>query len=143
MASDTRRVLFPDSRLGLPDEEITIAEALKESGYATAAIGKWHLGHLPPYLPTRHGFDYYFGIPYSNDMDGVAGGGWQDRADFEWSLGMIARHRLAGKCPLLFSPVAGKLDPAELAAWMIEKGVRGRLQLQLHKILWPEAVRGV
>jgi 7-carboxy-7-deazaguanine synthase len=67
----------------------------------------------------------------------------QDRADFDWSLGMIARHRLAGKCPLLFSPVAGTLDPAELAAWMIEKGVRGRLQLQLHKILWPEAVRGV
>lgn len=78
MASDTRRVLFPDSKLGLPAEEITIAEALKESGYATAAIGKWHLGHLPPYLPTANGFDYYFGIPYSNDMDRVVGGEWQD-----------------------------------------------------------------
>jgi arylsulfatase A-like enzyme len=78
MAGETRRVLFPDSKLGLPAEEITIAEALKERGYATAAIGKWHLGHLPPYLPTANGFDYYFGIPYSNDMDRVVGGEWQD-----------------------------------------------------------------
>jgi arylsulfatase A-like enzyme len=64
-----RRVLFPDSAGGLPASEITIAEALKLRGYATAAIGKWHLGHLPEFLPTRHGFDSYFGIPYSNDMD--------------------------------------------------------------------------
>ena len=46
-----------------------MAETLKAEGYATAAVGKWHLGHLPEYLPTRHGFDHYFGIPYSNDMD--------------------------------------------------------------------------
>jgi len=78
MAGDTRRVLFPDSRLGLPAAEITIAEALKEQGYATAAIGKWHLGHLPPYLPTRNGFDTYFGIPYSNDMDRTVGGARQE-----------------------------------------------------------------
>ncbi len=72
MTSDSptvRRVLFPDSAGGLPASEITIAEALKPRGYATAAIGKWHLGHLPQYLPMRHGFDSYFGIPYSNDMD--------------------------------------------------------------------------
>ena len=73
MASDERRVLFPDSKFGLPQSEVTIAELLKEQGYATAAVGKWHLGHLPPYLPTQHGFDTYFGIPYSNDMDNVAG----------------------------------------------------------------------
>ena len=59
MASDKRRVLFPDSDKGLPPDEITIAEMLKPQGYATAAIGKWHLGHLPPYLPTRHGFESY------------------------------------------------------------------------------------
>ncbi|GIW95539.1 MAG: hypothetical protein KatS3mg110_3580 [Pirellulaceae bacterium] len=68
MCSDRRRVLFPDSAGGLPDDEITIAEALHRQGYATACIGKWHLGHLPQYLPRRHGFDYYFGLPYSNDM---------------------------------------------------------------------------
>jgi arylsulfatase A-like enzyme len=61
-------VLFPDSEGGLPDSEVTIAEMLKQRGYATAIVGKWHLGHLPKYLPTRHGFDSYFGISYSNDM---------------------------------------------------------------------------
>jgi arylsulfatase A-like enzyme len=69
MCSDIRRVLFPNSSGGLPAQEVTIAQALKTRGYATAAVGKWHLGHLPQYLPTHHGFDYYFGIPYSNDMD--------------------------------------------------------------------------
>jgi 7-carboxy-7-deazaguanine synthase len=67
----------------------------------------------------------------------------RDRADFDWSLGMIERHGLAAKCPLLFSPVAGELDPAELAGWLLGSGLRARLQLQLHKIVWPEALRGV
>jgi arylsulfatase A-like enzyme len=62
-------VFFPDSRAGLPADEVTLAEALREVGYATGIVGKWHLGHLPEYLPTRHGFDSWFGIPYSNDMD--------------------------------------------------------------------------
>ena len=70
-ADDERRVFFPDSTGGLPASEITIAEILKAKGYATTAIGKWHLGHLPPFLPMAHGFDHYFGIPYSNDMDMV------------------------------------------------------------------------
>jgi arylsulfatase A-like enzyme len=69
MSSDKRGVLFPDSNGGLPQSELTIAKALKTKGYQTAAIGKWHLGHLEPYLPTKHGFDSYFGIPYSNDMN--------------------------------------------------------------------------
>jgi len=63
------RVLFPYSAGGLPQSEITIAEALKPAGYKSACIGKWHLGHLPQYLPTNNGFDYFFGLPYSNDMD--------------------------------------------------------------------------
>ena len=71
MCSSERGVLFPDSGGGLPASEVTIAEALKTRDYATACIGKWHLGHLPQFLPTMHGFDYYFGIPYSNDMDRV------------------------------------------------------------------------
>ncbi|NNE43708.1 MAG: radical SAM protein [Gemmatimonadetes bacterium] len=66
----------------------------------------------------------------------------QDRADFDFSLEMIRTHGLEGKCALLFSPVHG-VDPADLAKWVMESGVKARLQLQLHKILWPEAVRGV
>ena len=77
MCSDKRRVLFPDSAGGLPKSEVTIAEALKDEGYATACIGKWHLGHLKQYLPTNNGFDSYFGIPYSNDMDRIGGEGRQ------------------------------------------------------------------
>ncbi|MCP4645254.1 MAG: sulfatase [bacterium] len=61
-------VLFPYSTCGINSDETTMAEALKDLGYATACVGKWHLGHLPPFLPTRNGFDYYYGIPYSNDM---------------------------------------------------------------------------
>lgn len=73
MFSDTRRVLFPDSAGGLPASEITIAELLKTRGYATTAIGKWHLGFQPEYLPMKQGFDSYYGIPYSNDMDWTGG----------------------------------------------------------------------
>jgi arylsulfatase A-like enzyme len=62
-------VLFPDSTGGLQPGEVTVAEVLKSRGYATLAVGKWHLGHLPQYLPTNQGFDRYFGIPYSNDME--------------------------------------------------------------------------
>ncbi len=72
MCSDKQDVLFPDSTGGLPATEFTIAELLKPLGYTTACVGKWHLGHLSPYLPTRQGFDTYYGIPYSNDMDHVA-----------------------------------------------------------------------
>lgn len=61
-------VLIPRSRRGIHPGELTVAEALRGKGYATACIGKWHLGDQPEHLPTRHGFDYYFGIPYSNDM---------------------------------------------------------------------------
>jgi arylsulfatase A-like enzyme len=61
-------VLFPVDAKGLNPNEITIAEILKEQGYATCCVGKWHLGDQSPFLPTRRGFDYYFGIPYSNDM---------------------------------------------------------------------------
>jgi len=62
-------VLLTNSRGGLPTNEITIASALKAGGYATACIGKWHLGHLPPFLPTRHGFDSFLGLRWSNNME--------------------------------------------------------------------------
>jgi arylsulfatase A len=83
MASDRRRVLFPNSSGGLPESEVTIAEALKAKGYATACLGKWHLGHLPPFLPGKHGFDSYFILPYSNDMDFVRGSPRGPAADLE------------------------------------------------------------
>ncbi|SHI65332.1 sulfatase family protein [Pseudozobellia thermophila] len=81
MASNKHRVLFPDSKHGLPSREITLAEQLKKAGYSTACIGKWHLGHKEQYLPTNNGFDYYFGIPYSNDMDRVQGEAYKNYWD--------------------------------------------------------------
>ena len=67
LVSDRTWVLPHNAAAGLPDEEITVSEVLRSQGYATGYLGKWHLGHLPRYLPTRHGFDYYYGTPYSND----------------------------------------------------------------------------
>lgn len=61
-------VYFPGQSVGLNPSEVTVAERLKEKGYATQMVGKWHLGDQPEFLPTRQGFDHYFGIPYSNDM---------------------------------------------------------------------------
>lgn len=64
-------VFFPNSLHGMPPEEVTIAEVLKQKGYTTGIVGKWHLGHHHQYLPLQQGFDEYFGIPFSNDMKGV------------------------------------------------------------------------
>jgi len=69
MCSSKRRVLFPDSAGGIPASETTLAEMLKANGYVTGMVGKWHLGHLPQFLPVNNGFDSWYGIPYSNDMD--------------------------------------------------------------------------
>ncbi len=62
-------VIFPKDRYGMHQEEVTIADMLKGAGYSTACVGKWHLGHRKPFLPTSQGFDLYWGIPYSNDMN--------------------------------------------------------------------------
>ena len=67
-------VLFPNAAVGLSPDEPTIADVLRGAGYATACIGKWHLGDQPEFLPRRQGFDYYFGLPYSNDMGPAADG---------------------------------------------------------------------
>ncbi len=69
-------VLRPVSPYGLHPDEITIAEVLKEQGYATGIVGKWHLGDQPEFLPTRQGFDWFFGIPYSDNMVGGKRPGW-------------------------------------------------------------------
>ena len=62
------KVLRDNAVQGLPADEITIAEMLKTRGYATGVVGKWHLGHLPPFLPMAQGFDFWFGVPFSHDM---------------------------------------------------------------------------
>ena len=64
-------VMFPGDTRGIGHSEVTLAEALKAKGYRTGILGKWHLGDAPEFFPTRHGFDYWYGIPYSNDMQYV------------------------------------------------------------------------
>lgn len=94
MCSNRRRVLFPDSQGGIPASEVTLAESLKAAGYRTACVGKWHLGHREPFLPTQNGFDQYFGIPYSNDMDRIADAPkgrqafWDPRVSF-WNVPLM------------------------------------------------------
>jgi arylsulfatase A len=86
VASGTAPKVFRDNAAqGLPPDEITVAELVKTRGYATAIIGKWHLGQLPPFLPTRQGFDYWFGLPYSHDMRMTAPreNGLQSRAYYD------------------------------------------------------------
>ncbi|MCC7491564.1 MAG: sulfatase [Fimbriimonadaceae bacterium] len=62
-------VMFPQATNGLRADEVTLADLLRGAGYRTQMIGKWHLGHRAPFLPLRHGFEHWLGIPYSNDMD--------------------------------------------------------------------------
>jgi len=84
-------VLFPGDRHGLHPDEITVAEVLKKAGYATGCFGKWHLGDQPKFLPTRQGFDTYFGIPYSNDM-------WKGHTGWHFSpLPVVRDSRIVGE----------------------------------------------
>jgi 7-carboxy-7-deazaguanine synthase len=66
-----------------------------------------------------------------------------DREDFDWSVEVMTRHGLVGRVPVLLSPVAGQLDPTELAEWILQSGQPVRLQIQLHKLLWGAQTRGV
>jgi arylsulfatase A len=82
MFGTTHHVFRENAARGLPSEEVTTAELLKSVGYATGIIGKWHLGHLPEFLPMRHGFDSWFGLPFSHDMRMTVprDKGWQTEA---------------------------------------------------------------
>jgi 7-carboxy-7-deazaguanine synthase len=66
-----------------------------------------------------------------------------DRADFDWAVAQVRRLRLTERCPVLLAPAFGRVEPAELAAWILESGLPLRLQLQLHKLLWGADRRGV
>jgi len=103
-------VLGPGAKIGLSDSETTIAGMLKPLGYATACYGKWHLGHLPQFLPTRHGFDEYFGLPYSNDM-------WPKHPENPKAypdLPLIEGERVVAYDP----------DQTQLTTWYTERAVR-------------------
>jgi len=104
--------LGPGAKHGINADELTIAEVVKQKGYATAAFGKWHLGHHPKFLPTRHGFDEYFGLPYSNDM---------------WPFHPTARH--FPPLPLIegqkvVNPNVTAEDQTHLTTWYTEHAVK-------------------
>ncbi len=94
-------VLFPHSKIGLEDEmEITIAELLKEQGYTTGLYGKWHLGHLPQYLPCVHGFDEFLGIPYPNDHgpERIGNSGWRPNGVSDPAIPLIEQAQIIKRC---------------------------------------------
>ena len=102
-------VLFPGHSTGLNPEERTIAGVLGDQGYATRLVGKWHLGDQPEFLPTRHGFDGYYGLPYSNDMGRQAG-----REDRFPPLPLLRDEEVIQEQP----------DQAALTERYVEEGVR-------------------
>jgi arylsulfatase A-like enzyme len=101
--------LGPGSKVGIHEDEILIPELLKQRGYATAIFGKWHLGDHPQFLPTRHGFDHYFGLPYSNDM---------------WPHHPTAGHRYP-PLPLIEGEkvIQTMPDQSQLTTWYTERAV--------------------
>jgi arylsulfatase A-like enzyme len=100
--------LNPSSKHGISDAEQTMAQVLKPRGYATAIFGKWHLGHHPKFLPTNHGFDEYFGLPYSNDM-------WPKHPTAKFPpLPLIAGDKVVATNP----------DQTQLTTWYTERAVR-------------------
>src|SRR5690606_18159073 len=111
--------LFPNSKLGINKDELTIAELVRQKGYRTAIFGKWHLGDLQEFLPLQHGFDEYYGLPYSNDM-------WP--VDYEGKPATDQRkerfpplHLINGNTPA--EPVATLSDQALLTKKYTEKAI--------------------
>lgn len=94
-------VLFPHSKHGLEDElEVSITEILKEQGYTTGLFGKWHLGHLPQYLPCVHGFDEFLGIPYPNDHgpERIGNSGWRPSGISDPAIPLIHQAQVIKEC---------------------------------------------
>jgi len=106
--------LGPKDRHGIADTEMTLAQLVKQRNYATAIMGKWHLGHHPQFLPTRHGFDEYFGLPYSNDM-------WPNHP--EAKPGAFPALPLIDNDRVLIPSVTHE-DQAQLTTWYTERAVQ-------------------
>jgi arylsulfatase A-like enzyme len=114
--------LGPESTHGINASEVTLAEICKQRGYATACFGKWHLGHLPQFLPLQHGFDEYFGLPYSNDM-------WPRHPDIvDLPATASERKRRYPDLPLIeghrvIDPEVTPEEQAMLTTWYTERAV--------------------
>jgi uncharacterized sulfatase len=106
----TIAVYFPDEPWGMPSEELTLAEALQARGYKTGMFGKWHLGDAPDALPTRHGFDEWFGVPYSNDMNWVGEPGFDELVQLSMTGDIESRTKY-------FARRAAKYAAPEEAYW--------------------------
>ncbi|MCL5271319.1 MAG: sulfatase-like hydrolase/transferase [bacterium] len=111
---DGRWVLFPGQPVGLNPVETTIAALLHRAGYATQIVGKWHCGDQPEFLPTRHGFDAYYGLPYSNDMGRQNTGGRQSAGDTYPPLPLLRGEEVIQEQP----------DQASLTERYVEECVR-------------------
>ena len=115
--------LGPASKVGLNPEEMTMAEVLKQKGYATGMFGKWHLGDHPSFLPTKQGFDEYFGLPYSNDM-------WPLHPDFQNLTPEQAKKRKGYPALPMFDgekvviPDVQPADQAQLTTWYTEHAIK-------------------
>jgi arylsulfatase A len=115
--------LGPRAKVGLNSQEMTLAELVKQRGYATAIFGKWHLGSEPPFLPLNHGFDEYFGLPYSNDM-------WPLHPDLvKLAPGDEKRKRGYPDLPLLENgtvviPKVTHTEQNQLTTWYTERAVK-------------------
>ncbi|HWL11006.1 MAG TPA: sulfatase [Planctomicrobium sp.] len=130
-------VLFPDARIGLSPEEQTIAEVLKSAGYATACIGKWHLGDQSEFLPNQQGFDYFYGIPYSNDMGPAA-----DGAKSSFSKPLPVPNTATLKSAQSQKDEAGARGHAQPPIPIMENGkVIGRLRNEEQRLLTREYTR--
>jgi len=115
--------LGPNATHGIHSDEVTLAEIMKQRGYATAIFGKWHLGHHPQFLPPRHGFDEYFGLPYSNDM-------WPWHPDLV-TKPLAERQRRPGYPDLpmiegdrVVIPAVTPKEQCQLTTWYTERAVR-------------------
>ena len=128
---DGIHVLFPGMGVGLNPSEVTIARLLKDVGYSTMMVGKWHCGDQPEFLPTRHGFDHWLGLPYSNDMgiqpDALTA---EERAEIEENMGIKLPPPLQVPLPLMLDEavIEAQPDQAALTTRYLQESIRFKSQ---------------